>query len=285
MELVLGTVQFGLRYGIAGRDTAVPEGEVRGILACAAARGVRMLDTAAAYGDIEGRLVPLLPDGEWRIVTKLPALPAGLGRGDVAAWTDTALARVDARLGVRVHGVLLHRAEDLLEPHAEALWRCCAAWSAARGCKLGVSCYDTGTLEAVLARFPVTLAQMPGNALDQRLRMCSPFTGVEIHLRSVFLQGLLLLGEAEAKRRVPAAAAALARWHGWCRDNDLPPLTAALGIAKGFAGVSHCVIGVDNAAQMGAIAAAWSSAPILRAEVLHCADGAIVDPRLWAVAA
>lgn len=146
MQLALGTVQFGLRYGVAGRDTAVPVDEARAILARAASLGIRWLDTAAAYGDI---------------------------------------------------------------------------------------------------------AQLPGNALDQRLRT-EPVSaqGIEIHLRSVFLQGLLLMPEAAAAQRVPAAAGALARWHAWRRARSMEPLAAALGIVKALPGVSHCVVGVDNLAQL-----------------------------------
>ena len=59
MKLALGTVQFGLAYGITGRGAVVPEQEVREILVAAADQGVSVLDTAVAYGDIEPRLAGL----------------------------------------------------------------------------------------------------------------------------------------------------------------------------------------------------------------------------------
>lgn len=284
MKLALGTVQFGLRYGVAGRGEIVPEAEVRDILACAEALGIRMLDTAAAYGDIEERLVGLVQSHpKFRIVTKLPPIPAGTTPAGAERWVDATLERAFQRLGDRLHAVLFHRAEDLLEGCAVALWERSSAWSARRSIPLGVSAYDVATLDLVRRRFPVTIAQLPGNALDQRLlrQPSSAPPGFEIHLRSAFLQGLLLMPEEDAARRVPRAAAALTTWHAWCRSQQLEPLVAALGLVKGLPGVSHCVVGVDRLTQLEAIAAAWQAAPVLHGDMLHTDDLEIIDPRRW----
>ena len=283
MQLALGTVQFGLRYGVAGhRVGPVPEAEVRSILARAAALGIRTLDTAAAYGDIEARLAGLADGLDFEVVSKLPPVPPELAFGDVAGWVDAAVQRAHSRLGPALHALMFHRAEDLLEARADALWAAAQRQAAARGFKLGVSCYDADTLARVRARHPVTIAQLPGNAIDQRLRHAAPISpDLELHLRSAFLQGLLLMPEAAAAQRVPRAAAALARWHAWCRDHALDALPAALGFVKGLPGVSHCVVGVDDLAQLEAIAAAWQGAPVLHADALDEPDLDVIDPRRW----
>lgn len=283
MELTLGTAQFGLRYGVAGRATAVPEYEVRAILARAAALGVRVLDTAAAYGDIEARLARLAHGQDFGIVTKLPPKPEGLRPADVDAWADASLRTTHDRLGNALRALMFHRAEDLLDEGAEQLWQRCAAWAARHGCKLGVSCYDPATLSRIQQRFPIMIAQLPGNALDQRLRTeaVAGASPTEIHVRSAFLQGLLLMPQAAAAERVPQAAAALARWHGWLRDHALDPLQAALGLVKALPGVSHCVVGVDDEAQLEAIAAAWHATPALHADALAVTDLDVIDPRRW----
>jgi aryl-alcohol dehydrogenase-like predicted oxidoreductase len=290
MELALGTVQFGLGYGVAGRDTAVPAAAVRAILVRAHALGVRVLDTAAAYGDIEPRLAALADGLSFRVVSKLPPCPGGLTDQAAAAWAVQSLEQSRERLGPALRSMLFHRAEDLLEPHADALWAASAQYASAHGLKLGVSVYDAATLRRIQARFPVALAQLPGNALDQGLRLSPPARQTlgelqELHLRSAFLQGLLLMPQAAAVQRVPAAATALARWHSWCLALQQSPLVAALGIAKGLPGVSHCVVGVDSLAQLEAIAAAWHEAPVMQAEALATADTGVTDPRRWPVRA
>ncbi|MCG3189255.1 MAG: hypothetical protein LKCHEGNO_01546 [Burkholderiaceae bacterium] len=282
MELALGTVQFGLRYGLADGPAPVAEREVRTILARAASLGIRMLDTAAVYGDIEARLAALAGDEPFRVITKLAPLPDGLRAADAAGWVRRSLDQAAGHLGGLLHGVMFHRADDLLGDAAQALWTAGAEWCATHGCKLGVSCYEPQTLARIRDCFQVALAQLPGNALDQRLRQASPAAGVEVHMRSVFLQGLLLMPLAESARRMPRAAPALQRWHAWLREAGLTPLVGALGIAKGVPGPSHCVVGVDNVGQFEEIVAAWREAPVLHAEALAESDLGVIDPRLWA---
>lgn len=283
MELALGTAQFGLRYGVAGRGAAVPPSEVREILVRAYAVGIRVLDTASAYGNIEQRLASLADGLPFRIVSKVPRCPAELDAAAAASWVMDVVTQSCERLGPALCAMLFHRAEDLLEPRGDALWSACAPLAAARGFGLGVSAYDSATLDLVRARFPAAIAQLPGNAFDQRLRF-APLAGeplLELHLRSAFLQGLLLMPEAEAARRVPAAAAALSRWHTWCRERGRSALAAALGIVKGLPGVSHCVVGVDDLPQLEQIAEAWTAAPVVDAPDLHTDDLDIIDPRRW----
>lgn len=283
MELALGTVQFGLPYGVAGRGEAVPEPEVSAILARAASLGIRMLDTAAAYGDIEARLLDLARPRRFAVVTKLAPLPAGLTDADVEPWAEAALNRAHERFGDALHAVMFHRAEDLLGESGERLWSSGQGWAVRNRVGLGVSCYDGRTLQRIRERFPVTIAQLPGNAFDQRLLTDPPdgAAAVELHLRSAFLQGLLLMPEAAAAQRVPAATHALSRWHRWLRDNELEALPAALGLVKGLARASHCVVGVDNAAQLEAVVAAWHATPALRADALCVPDPDVIDPRRW----
>ncbi len=284
MELALGTAQFGLSYGVAGRGCSVPPDEVRAILQRASALGVRTLDTAAAYGDIEPRLRALADGLPLHFISKLPACPADVDSAAAAAWAQAGLARSIERLGPALTGFMFHRADDLLERHADAMWQACQPLAQAHSIKLGVSCYDTATLTRVRDRFPVTIAQLPGNALDQRFahaEAATLTTPLELHLRSAFLQGLLLMEHTAAAHRVPAAASALARWHGWCNTQGLTPLVAALGLVKGMRAVSHCVVGVDNLAQLEEIASAWAAAPVLHAPELQCNDLAVIDPRQW----
>lgn len=282
-RLCLGTVQFGMAYGIAGRAGGVPPGEARAILEAAAAAGITRLDTAPGYGDIEQRLADLCRGLDFAIVTKIPALPQG---AEPAAFVTASLDASRQRLGERLAGVLFHGPADLSGPQGQALWQAASAWCAREELPLGTSAYGPDEVRALATRYPLAACQLPGNAFDQRLRdVPGGFPGVEITLRSVFLQGLLLMDPAEASRRLPAAAPALACWQEWCAEQGLSPLDAALGIAKGLPGAAFCAVGVDSLAQFEAIVAAWDRAPPLQAPQLARNDPAIIDPRQWALAA
>jgi aryl-alcohol dehydrogenase-like predicted oxidoreductase len=282
MYLALGTAQFGLSYGVGGRDRPVPNSEAKSILVAAHNFGIRTIDTAAAYGRIEEDLTELCCNLEFNIVSKIPAVPRDLPIAHMGIWVIEQAKRSKARLGQRLRHLMFHRADDLLEPGRTDIWSALADWGATNSVVVGASCYDPSTLMALQDLPGFCIAQVPCNALDQRIaRTGVALPGVEIHIRSAFLQGLLLMPQAHAASRVPAAVDALAAWHDWCRERELEPLVAALSIVKSFSAVSCCVVGVDRLEHLEQIAAAWQRAAPIPAPYLHCDRTDVIDPRRW----
>ena len=110
-RLALGTVQFGLPYGIANRTGKVPDSEIGTILKLALAGKIDTLDTAISYGSSEESLGKAGMKG-FKIVTKLPSLPDNCG--DINNWVQLQLSESLSRLGVtKLYGVLLHQPEQL----------------------------------------------------------------------------------------------------------------------------------------------------------------------------
>lgn len=280
--LALGTVQFGLAYGVAGRGERVPAREAQEILARAWDAGIRVLDTAPDYGDIEERLNALAGARDFSIVSKIPPLPETDAQG-VGRFVAASVARSIDRLGARLRVLLFHRGEDLLGPAGNAAWEA-AVGAAGRDIEIGSSCYAPDEAIAIRERFDMPIAQLPANAFDQRLAAAAvtkTLADVKIHARSMFLQGLLLMPIEQAIARVPRAAPELRRWHDWCRMREMKPIAAAIGLAKGLPLVSHCVVGIDRPAQFEEVLAAWNSAPALREPALASDDAEAFDPRRW----
>ncbi len=255
-QLALGTAQFGLPYGVMGSGSSVPPSTARALLERAHALGIRTLDTAAAYGDIEQHLAALCGDLDFEIVSKIPAFPPGASSAERRAFVAASTASSLERLGSRLRALLFHDARSLTGDDAGTLWAVTAERVQRHGVLVGVSGYDPGEVEALTRRVPLEIVQLPGNALDQRLREIVMPRGVVLHLRSVFLQGVLLAPADEAGARLPAAAQALVAWRRWCAERALAPLNAALSVVKAFPGVSHVVVGVETLAQLEQIVAA-----------------------------
>src|ERR1700694_363089 len=117
----LGTVQFGLRYGIANQVGQVSRDGVAAILHQARAAGVDTLDTAIAYGESEQRLGEI-GVGQFQVISKLPAMPEN--HTDVAAWVQESVLGSLKRLKIpKLHGLLLHRSQQLLDTQGDALYR------------------------------------------------------------------------------------------------------------------------------------------------------------------
>lgn len=283
MELALGTVQFGLPYGIAGGKSVLPDDDVRKVLELAFAEGMTILDTAPSYGDIECRLGKLCKDLEFRIVSKIPPLPDTLDDMRASQWAIESARTSQKRLGRKLYALLFHRAEDLFGARGDRVWSAVKDWATAENILLGVSGYDAVAMRSLFDTREISIAQLPGNALDQRiaavLEDLSPKP--ELHLRSAFLQGLLLLPFEDAVRLVPSASVAMQQWHRWLSHNQLTALRGALSVVKSFKDVATCVVGVDSISQLAELTNAWREAKSFSARELDCEDRQSIDPRFW----
>ena len=200
MILGLGTVQFGMPYG-ATNTTGIPDlSAVSEILEIARNANIDLIDTAASYGASETILGDLLPVG-WspRLVTKIKPLgDRSLTQSALADVRDEALRSMD-RLGCRpLYGLLVHHCADILKRNGDRLISILKSLKEeGRVENIGVSVYDGKELDATLARFVPDIVQLPYNLCDQRLRDSGHLkklhhSGVKIHARSIFLQGILL---------------------------------------------------------------------------------------------
>ena len=284
-QLALGTAQLGQPYGIANRSGQPSFDTARDIVRCAQAAAVDTLDTAMSYGDSE-QILGAIGTGGLRIVTKLPPLAAE--GSALAGWVRQCVTRSMERLRVaQLHALLLHRPLDATGPHAAELLaalRSLRAEGLVR--KIGVSLYAASDLDAITQAMDLDLVQAPYNVLDRRLERSGWLArlqrhGVEVHVRSAFLQGLLLLPESA----LPAAFARWrplwARWHTWTQQQGLTPSRAALGFALGTPGVDRVVVGVERVEQLQEL---LENATPFDSEVpdgLASDDLELIDPTRW----
>lgn len=285
MELALGTVQFGLVYGIAGGKRLLTDDDIRAILEEASRRGITILDTAPVYGDIESKLGSLCQGLEFRVVSKIPPIPDGLEDMMAAQWVVESAQTSHERLGHKLCALMFHRDEDLLGPRGDIVWQALDKWAKMENILIGASGYDMTVFRSLLETRRIEIAQLPGNALDQRVNgvLAGIHPKPQLHLRSAFLQGLLLLPAGDAAKLVPVGNFALQRWHQWLRDREMSPLRGALSIAKGFDDVAACVVGIDNIGQLIELTNVWREVQPTRARDLACDDPQLIDPRLWGI--
>jgi aryl-alcohol dehydrogenase-like predicted oxidoreductase len=286
-RLALGTAQFGLPYGVANRIGQVGRDAATAILATATAAGVDTLDTAIAYGDSE-RCLGECGMLDWRVVTKLPRLQP---HEDVSALVQQHVDESLARLRIpRLHALLLHRSRDLLEPWGESLHRALLAIKQqGRAAIVGISIYDPEELDAVWSRYPLDFVQAPFNVLDRRLETSGWLArlrkeGVEVHIRSIFLQGLLLMSPADRPAQFARWQHVWAQWHQWLATAGVAPLAACLGFALAHTSVDRIVVGVESVSQLREIlAAAEAKTPGLPVS-LATNDPALINPSQWSKA-
>ena len=280
-EIALGTAQFGLNYGIAGRGEVVPRKEVYQILERAWDLGIRRIDTAPVYGTIEKGLKTLLKKYPFKVVSKIPFVPVHLDKDDIAHFTLNNIRRSQNNLEDSLDILLFHRSDDLFTEHANFIWEVASKALKNLNIRLGVSCYSPDELRNLCKRFPIQVSQVPGNAFDQRLKSSHGIPNIEIHLRSVFLQGILLLSTDQISVKLPKAKEALKNWRTWCEENNLSPLQGALNFVKFHPDISYCVIGVDRLSQLEEIYNCWTTLQSMKTHPPRVDDLDIIDPRCW----
>lgn len=283
-RLMLGTVQFGLPYGVANRRGQPTPAEAAAIVAAAVEGGVNCFDTAASYGTSEEVLGRAVHDlgiaDDVTVVTKVRPLKVAerADPGLAARAIEDSVAESRRRLRLdRLPLVLFHREEDAV--HLDALLTLRdRGWIRAAG----VSCDNLpGPAARLAATAGVAALQIPASVLDGRHRRAGSFAaaadrGVAVFVRSVYLQGLLLMPEAEIPgplrpvvpvRRALAAVAAAA---------GIPLAELAVRRMLGAAGVTSLVMGVDSPAQLGENLACFARGPLDDA-LAAAVDAAVPD--------
>jgi aryl-alcohol dehydrogenase-like predicted oxidoreductase len=285
----LGAAQFGMPYGRFNRHGMPGDAAVAAMLARAAHYGLSSIDTAHLYGQSElalGRCAAQLPAFE--IVTKTPRFADGAIDAGSAQQLREAFANSLAALRLSsVHGLLIHHAPNLLAPGGERLYDAMLALKrAGLVARIGVSVYDTDIAEAIQARFPMDLVQLPMNVLDQRplhsgglARLAA--AGVRVHVRSAFLQGLLLADPATLDAHFTGVVPLLERFRQCAADAGISPAHAALHFLLGNADIDRVIVGVESVAHLDQLFADFPPPAALDYAGFGIDQPEILNPALW----
>lgn len=285
MKIGLGTAQFGLPYGIANQVGQVSRDEASLILERAWMAGIDTLDTAITYGESE-QLLGEIGVSQWRVVTKLPAIPEACL--DVAGWVLESVACSLSRLKInRLHGLLLHRPQQLFGSQGNALYQALVAIKEqGKVEKIGVSIYGPEELDALWSRYQFGLVQAPFNIVDRRLITSGWLTrlhqaGVEVHVRSIFLQGLLLMEAAKQPATFNQWTPLWERWYRWLKTQSLTPLQACLSFALSQPGIDRVLVGVDSLKHLQEILDCGGISAVEPPENLMSEDKNLINPFQW----
>ena len=283
-RLMLGTVQFGQPYGVANRTGQPTLNEVRAIVAAAIEGGVTSLDTAAAYGTSEAVLGQVLRElkatANVFVVTKVRALsPEELADGRQAARAIRESVEASRqRLGIDcLPLVLFHRESDgayldeLLTLREKGWLR-----------YAGVSCDNRpGPAATYASDTRVAALQIPGNILDPRHQRSGVFReaaahGVAVFIRSVYLQGLLAMPEAEIPATLQGLVPIRRRLEALARGAGLTLPELAVRAMLSQEGVTSVLTGVETVAQIRENIVLFERGP-LPADLLAAVDAAVPD--------
>lgn len=284
MRFAIGTVQFGLNYGVANQRGQVPYDEVVLILEYAKSMGIDTLDTAIAYGQSEVRLGNI-GVADWQVITKLPAVPECCE--NISKWVFDVVYESLNRLKIdKLYALYLHNPNQLLGANGNLIYEALQKLKTDGIVKkIGASIYDPSGLKNIHHQYSIDIVQSPFNIFDSRLIESGWLNrvkneNIELHVRSVFLQGLLLMNSDERPKKFDRWSTLWEKYDKWLEQNYLSRLQACVRYAHSFPEITKIVIGVDSLNHLKEILEAVNG-KLIKPESFNINDKELIDPTCW----
>lgn len=283
-KLGLGTANFSSHYGIANENGILTFEELSAIIKYADSCGMKIIDTAEAYGDAE-KILGQIGVKNFDIVTKVGFVTSD----NIKKYIQMHIERARILLGSqKLYALLLHFPDQILEADGEKLG---LALTTARNKglveKVGISIYGPENLDKIIEIFQPDIIQAPFNFFDQRLLNSGwvdklKSLDIEIHLRSVFLQGLLVL----CRKKVPACFDAwkyvFDEWFGLQKELSCSAVDLALGFCLSQDWADRIIVGVDSVdhlKKLVKVSAKQIGVPKVFSEIFN--DDRLINPSCW----
>lgn len=284
-KISIGTAQFGLNYGISNANGQIEFDEAQEIIKYAKANGVKSIDTAIAYGSSEEVLGRIGVDG-LEVFSKLPPIPQDCS--DLTNWAIGQVSDSLIRLKVsKLDGLLLHKPSDLFGPYGPILIGCLESLKNSKLVdKIGVSIYKPSELEVISTLIDLEAVQCPFSVLDDRLNTTGWMnrlyvSGIELQVRSIFLQGLLLMSPDRRPSYFKRWGVELDSWDRFIERSGISALNVCLAHALKEEKIKKIVIGVDSLQQLTQIITAEKTDIDYPSIKIDIDDEDLLNPSLW----
>ena len=251
-KLGIGTLQFGQKYGIANREGKVKTSELKKIKTLAENNFINIIDTANVYGDSEKRLGKL-DFSKFKLVSKLPVSVPPKNR---FSWVLSSIKKSLKNLKVdRIYCMHVHNTKYLLDKNGHQIYNGLKA-AKEKGIikKIGVSIYTVQELKKIISKYEIDLVLIPFNIFDQRTLKSNILKelksmNIEIHTRTTFLQGLLLLKKNEVPSKFYKYQKYFNNFDRLQKKLKLSKFEICLKYALSNEYIDKVVVGMDNSKQ------------------------------------
>jgi aryl-alcohol dehydrogenase-like predicted oxidoreductase len=284
-EIVLGTANFGRKYGIANKGRVLSQSETKSIINWSQENGINHFDTALAYGDAEGIL------GSHLNITLKPAIDTKLDeRSCQSSYSIVETARKTRDMfGVESLSTLYLHDEGLLQTSnkIEITTGLREVLNLGIARQIGVSVYSESSLMACKQALPeLSVFQVPENICDRRMlssRLIENLAadGNSFMVRSIFLQGLLLMEPTAVPPKLGMAISHLRTLNQFARANSLTVIELCLAYAHSISWASGVIVGVASLEQLKEIRESSLTLPDGWDAAISILPSEIIDPRIW----
>ena len=282
-RIVLGGAQLGLPYGILNGGETLSREEVACILNTADDHGIDSIDTAIAYGQSES-IIGATSQNRFKIISKLPPLPMDIS--NVSGWVHSQVQGSLTRLNcTSLDALLLHRPQDLTGAQGAELYDALGSLIAEKMIhRFGVSIYSPDDLEGIIGTFDIHVVQAPLNVFDRRILGVTEklsALNIEVHVRSVFLQGVLIANPKNRPQRFEPWSEHFALFDEWVHSSGMSAMACCMGFALQQPGIAKLVIGTTSAVSLDEIMNSIPNSVLDVPTHLQSSIERLIDPRFW----
>jgi aryl-alcohol dehydrogenase-like predicted oxidoreductase len=285
MKIALGTANFGQKYGLAGKIIKSDK-KIKKIIQFANNSKIKLIDTSNNYGSSE----TLLGNNNlknFKIITKLKISNDEKKSNNLENIVFNKVEESLLKLNIKkLYAILLHESNDLKSNKRHKLIKVLKKLKKRNlVSKIGISIYNPKELNFIWPFWKPDIVQCPFNILDRRIYESGWLKKLkknktEIHVRSIFLQGLLLQNEKSMPRKFKKWKNIFKKWNNYCKKENISKIQGCINFIKSFKKISFVIIGFEDIKQVKNIISYFEN-DRKSYTTIACNDIRLIDPRLW----
>ena len=285
MKIALGTANFGQKYGLAGKIIKSDK-KIKKIIQFANNSKIKLIDTSNNYGSSE----TLLGNNNlknFKIITKLKISNDEKKSNNLENIVFNKVEESLFKLNIKkLYAILLHESDDLKSNKRHKLINVLKKLKKKNlVSKIGISIYSPKELNFIWPFWKPDIVQCPFNILDRRIFESGWLNKLkqnktEIHVRSIFLQGLLLKNKKTMPRKFKKWKNIFKKWDDYCKNEHISKIQGCINFIKSFKKISFVIIGFEDIKQVKNIIDSFKNNKKSHTAIA-CNDIKLIDPRLW----
>ena len=284
-KLIIGSANFEQTYGI--KKNFIKKKEIKKLFKLAAKNNIKKIDTSPLYNNSE-KIIGSLRNNRFGIISKIPSIPGNIKKVDIRKWLEKKTINSIKNLKVKkLDALLLQNSNSLLSKNGNEIYAG-LKYMKIKGLtqKIGISIYDFNTLKEIIKKFKLDLVQAPFNVLDRRLLSKGWLkklkeNKIEVHARSIFLQGILLLKYKDLPKKFSKYKNHWMIWENWLKKNNIDSLNACVRFVLQHKHLDGVVIGCNSSDHLSQILKLKQTKSNFSFPNLNVKNKKLIDPREW----
>ena len=282
-KILIGTANFNQSYGIANNFIPLTEQKIKKIIKVANLNNLKTFDTALGYNNVD-KLLGKLTYKNSKYISKISDLDLSNIETSINYQINRSLKNLKKK---NLEGLLLHNEKILINKHGKKIFNILQKLKKKKIIKkIGVSFYDKKNLIKTIKNFKLDFVQIPINIFDQRFIDKKTIDilkkkNIEIHARSIFLQGILLKQNKKVKYKFLKWKNIFNKYHKYLKEKKLTPIKACLNFVINKNYIDKVVIGVFSDKQLLEILNNIENLNLNFDEMKQNSKTKLINPNFW----